>query len=328
MINGNDSYNNKYSNKIERLLIENKDKNYLRNFVNFLGSKLSISTKYDYLFYVITFINYIKKEPKDLLLDDYTDFLSTLTNHVPSYQISVYSGIKKFSNYLFISGKTEKDYMQYISRPDPTEKQTTIEKREKGYLTKKEIHKLINSVENGYGSNKAIAKQHEWKSRDLLIILLMLNTGMRCSAIYKIDINNIDLDNCIIKVTEKRGKVQEYLFPELLKKYIYSWLNKRKELLENSDEVALFVSNQKRRMDQASIYRVVKKYSSVIENKNISPHKLRATYGTQLYEKTKDVYFVQSCMGHSNPKTTELYIRGQKDNNRKQASVIMSDIIF
>ena len=81
-------------------------------------------------------------------------------------------------------------------------------------------------------------------------------------------------------------------------------------------------------MDQSSISRVVKKYASEISNKNITPHKLRATYGTQLLKATNDIYFVQDCMGHSNPKTTELYIRGQKQENRKKASEIMSKIVM
>ena len=79
-------------------------------------------------------------------------------------------------------------------------------------------------------------------------------------------------------------------------------------------------------MDSTSIYNVVKKYSKNINGKNITPHKLRATYGTQLYNETGDIYFVQDCMGHSNPKTTELYVRDKKEN-RKKASDIMAKMI-
>lgn len=81
-------------------------------------------------------------------------------------------------------------------------------------------------------------------------------------------------------------------------------------------------------MDQRTISRIVEKYACNIEGKHITPHKLRATYGTQLYAATKDLYFVQSCMGHSNPATTELYIRGQKNSSRQTASELMSNITF
>ena len=59
-----------------------------------------------------------------------------------------------------------------------------------------------------------------------------------------------------------------------------------------------------------------------IDGKNITPHKLRATYGTQLYNKTGDIYFVQECMGHSNPKVTELYVRDKKENTKRAGDIM------
>ena len=74
------------------------------------------------------------------------------------------------------------------------------------------------------------------------------------------------------------------------------------------------------------MYLLIKKYSAGIDGKNITPHKLRATYGTQLYNKTGDIYFVQDCMGHHSPKTTENYVREKKQNTKK-ASDIMSKLM-
>ena len=113
--------------------------------------------------------------------------------------------------------------------------------------------------------------------------------------------------------------------PDELVYDIEEWLSIRAKEIKD-DEQALFISNRRRRMDQLSISNVVKKYSKVIEDKHITPHKLRATYGTQLYNETGDIYFVQECMGHSNPKTTELYVRGKK-KNMKKASDIMSKML-
>ena len=79
-------------------------------------------------------------------------------------------------------------------------------------------------------------------------------------------------------------------------------------------------------MDQKSISRIVKKYSSEITNKNITPHKLRATYGTQLLKETNNIYFVQECMGHSNVATTQIYVEPKTDNKEK-ALEIMSKIM-
>ena len=254
--------------------------------------------------------------------------MNTIEDKASSYQIVVYSSLKKLSKYLYVSEKCNKDYMQDIPRPKPVESVETRQKRENGYLEKREIKHYLNTVKEGIGSGKAKSFQKTWKDRDLLIILLFLNTGMRCSALYKLDIDNIDLENNKITVVEKRNKIQEYIISDEIKEYIITWLKLREKILNGIDESALFISNRKQRMNQIGIARVVEKYASNIEGKHITPHKLRATYGTQLYAATKDLYFVQSCMGHSNPKTTELYIRGQKDSSRQTASELMSKITF
>ena len=108
--------------------------------------------------------------------------------------------------------------------------------------------------------------------------------------------------------------------------YVVQWLNKRTELLNGKKEDALFISNRRERMDYQSVYVLVKKYADNIKDKNITPHKLRASFGTALYDSTKDVYFVQKMMRHSSPKVTEQYIRGQEDGNSQKAADIMSKI--
>lgn len=325
---GTEEYELKYKNKIDKMIQNNPDKPYLKGFYNFMGSRLSISTKYDYIYYVVSFIDSNNKNIKDLDLDDYTNFLSQIEDRTSSYQISVYSGLKKFAKYLLASKKTDDNPMNHIDRPKFIEKDTTIAKREIGYLDKREIKKYLSTARNGVGTSRAKARQENWKERDLLIILLLLSTGMRCSALYKLDLDSIDFNNKVLTSNEKGNKVRTYDLSDELIDDINNWLEKRKEILEDIQENALFISNQKSRMDQKSISRIVKKYSSDITNKNITPHKLRATYGTQLLKETNDIYFVQECMGHSNPKTTELYIRGEKNGNSKKASDIMSKILM
>ena len=72
---------------------------------------------------------------------------------------------------------------------------------------------------------------------------------------------------------------------------------------------------------------MVKKYCEGATEKKISPHKLRATYGTNLYDKTKDINLVQTQMGHSSPQVTALYIRTDKNEKSKQAADIMASFI-
>lgn len=327
-MNGKEIYEDKFIQKTYNIIKDNTDKPYLKGFYNYMGNSLSCSTKYNYIYFVVTFMNSNGKNVEELDFDDYTEFLAGIGNATSSYQIGVYSGLKKFAKYLVASRKTDYNPMDHIERPKFKEKEETIAKREKGYLEKKEIKKYLSTVKSGVGSDRAKAKQEPWKERDLLIILLFLNTGMRCSALFKLDVDSIDLENKTLTVTDKGDKIKQSVLSDELIEHVKMWLTNRELLLDGKSENALFISNERTRMCQKSISRVVSKYAADINGKNISPHKLRATYGTQLLEATGNIYFVQKCMGHANPSTTELYIRGQNNDNESKASDIMSRLTF
>ena len=327
-MNGNIEYENKYQSKIDCLLSSN---NKLYGFYSFIGDK-SISTIYNYLLHINGFLLYVGNKPLNQLnIDDFSGYMMKIQRNrkgeksTSSYRIAAYSSLKKYGKYLVASNQLDKNPMDYIDRPKPIESQKTISKREIGYLSKKEIPKYIASVKHGAGNSLSKSRQKNWKERDLAIVQLFLNTGIRCSALMKIDIDSIDFNKQVLTVTDKESSVNEYELSSELIDIINEWMIKRQDILNGRQENALFISNRKTRLDQVSIYRIVNKYAEVINGKHITPHKLRATYGTQLYEATKDVYFVQNCMKHSNPKTTELYIRGTK-NQTKTASDIMKNL--
>lgn len=328
-MNGVETYTSKIENRIENLIEENEyDMLYLRGFYYFIKDSLTESSSYKYIGHIIRFINNIDKEIANIDIDDYLYYLGKVNQgKSSSYQITVYSALKKFSEYLYISKKNNTNGMEYIKRPKFKESEQTIKKREIGYLNRGEIKTYINTIKTGIGSDIAKARQKKWKERDLAIVLIFLTTGIRCSALYKLDISNINFEKHMLMVTDKGNKVIEYLLDFEVEKIIKEWLVKRNELEIDKDDNALFVSNMKKRMSVEAISLIVKKYSVTIEGKHISPHKLRATYGTQLYNETHDIRFVQSCMNHNSPKTTELYIRGNQDTDKKRAAQIVSKFL-
>lgn len=324
---GNIEYEIKYQNKIDGLLAEEPR---LCGFYSFIGDK-SISTIYNYLLHVNGFLKFTNKDTNKLNIDDFSGYMMRIQKNqkgeksTSSYRIAVYSALKKYGKYLKISNQLTDNPMNYIDRPKPIETQKTIEKREIGYLTKEEIPQYILTVEDGVGTTKMKSQQKTWKERDIAIILLFLNTGIRSSALMKIDVDDIDFVNNILIVTDKESLVSKYELSDELIEVINSWMVKREEILQGKNVDALFISNRKQRIGFRSVYTIVNKYDKNILGKHITPHKLRATYGTQLYEETGDVYFVQKCMHHKNPKTTELYIRGH-NNQTKIASEIMKEL--
>lgn len=325
---GEQEYKNQYESKIKRILKDNKDKDYIEGFYYYTcSSNLNgLSSSYNYLLSVLRFLSNRGKDIDKLNLDDYTIYMNMIQDKSSSYKITTYSALKKFSEYLYATKRNELNPMQYISRPKKKESIETKEKRDKGYLTKNEIKKYINTVNNGSGSSRAKARQEQWKERDLAIITLLLDTGLRCSGLYKLDLSSIDLENHILITVEKGGKIKKEKISENVIHVLFNWIVKREMILDGKEEDALFISNRKERLTQKGISDVVKKYAKQFDNKNITPHKLRATYATSLYNASKDIKFVKRKMGHSNISTTELYIRGQEEEYDPSAE-IMGNII-
>lgn len=317
-----------YQNKIE-IMISHKLEDYpeLNGFINYLSNMGSLTTNYNYLIHVIKFLKATKKTNIELTMDDYTMYLATLKNKTNGYQRCAYFALKRYSEYLLYSGKTNNNPMEKVSAPKNIESIKTKEKREKAFLTKEEVNEIFVNLKFGVGSDQAKLKQEKWKERDTAIILLFLSTGIRCSALYKLDVNNINWEESTLTVMDKGSKVHKYILPNKAMKALQQWMDKRTKLLGDRREEALFISKNRNRLCQCSISNLVQKYTFDIEGKHITPHKLRATFGTHLYNETRDIKFVQDQMGHSNPKTTELYIRGNKDADRRKASDIMSKFL-
>ena len=62
-------------------------------------------------------------------------------------------------------------------------------------------------------------------------------------------------------------------------------------------------------------------YSRLVTTvKNITPHKLRSTYGTTLYQETGDIYLVADVLGHKDVNTTKKHYAAQADSRRRMAA--------
>ena len=323
---GNQELNLKYINLIENS-IKNEDP-VIRNFSYYI-SNLSITTRYQYIKNVIRFYNFTRKDPSEIVLNDFSMYLSKIkytedgSETTSSYRIEVYSALKKFCKYLFYSDIIENNYMEAVERPKAIESQKTIDKRKISYLNENEIRKYIKNV-NEKNNNKEKNPSKRWSFRDRSITKIFLSTGIRCSALVKMDVDDVDFEKKTICVTDKGGKVNEFSLPDNVLDDLKIWMKYRnKMIIEDSN--ALFISKYRKRMSSNAVSDVVKKYGEDI--KHLSPHKLRASYGTLLYEKTGDIHAVQKCMGHKSPNTTQIYIRENSDYYKEKAKNIIEKIL-
>lgn len=312
-MNGIEAYDYSYEKMISNSIKGNED---LEGFRDFLYTK-SLSSTNNYINVVKGFLRYVGKKPSELKFHDFAKYMRIKKEGTTSsYQINIYHALKRYSQYLYVSGEIPNDFMQSLDRPAAKESMKTIEKRQNAFLTREEMNMYVDAIKREYDP--------QIRTRNMAIVMILLTTGIRCSALYKLDVSDVNLSDQTIHVTDKGSHARICYFSDECKNALWKWLNERGNY--NPVDDALFINpTNGKRMCQKTISRVIKRYNFAVPNKQLSPHKLRATYGTQVYESTRDIYFTQECMGHSSPTTTERYIRGQ-ENQTKRAAGIVGDI--
>ncbi|MDO4307746.1 MAG: tyrosine-type recombinase/integrase [Eubacteriales bacterium] len=160
------------------------------------------------------------------------------------------------------------------------------------------------------------------KERDLALVTLLLGTGIRVSECVGLDVEDIDFKNNGIKVTRKGGNEMVVYFGPEVEKALKKYLEVREGITPLAGhEHALFYSAQRRRIGVQAVENLVKKYArEVTTTKKITPHKLRSTYGTALYQETGDIYLVADVLGHKDVNTTRKHYAALDDNRRRQAA--------
>ena len=187
-----------------------------------------------------------------------------------------------------------------------------------------EVALLLDYIEHGgddlTGQKKVYYEKN--KDRDLALVTLLLGTGVRVSECVGLDIEDVDFKNNGIKVTRKGGnEVVVYFGPEV-EKALKNYLEVRKNIIPvEGHEHALFYSTQRKRIGVQAVENLVKKYArQVTTTKKITPHKLRSTYGTALYQETGDIYLVADVLGHKDVNTTKKHYAALDDSRRRQAA--------
>lgn len=225
------------------------------------------------------------------------------------------SSLKTFYNYFYKNEMIKNNPAALVSMPKLHEKEIIR-------LDPDEVALLLDFVENGDGLTEKQREYHKKnKVRDLAIMTLLLGTGLRVSECVGLDIQDVDLKNDGLKVHRKGGKEVIVYFGDEVHDAIVDYLDERKKLIPvQGDENALFLSMQNKRIGVRTIENMVKKYSGLVTSlKHITPHKLRSTYGTNLYRETGDIYLVADVLGHSDVNTTRKHYAAIQEDRRRSA---------
>lgn len=189
-------------------------------------------------------------------------------------------------------------------------------------LTPDEVVRFLDTVQ--YGSKNFSWKQESYlektRERDYMMIVLMLSTGIRVSELVGLNCSDVYLSECRIVVRRKGGSIANIYLSDEAHDALEDYLKYRDTLKLDKNNDILFLSMQNKRIGVQSVENIVKKYAKAAGiEKKITPHKLRKTYGTELYKETGDIYLVASSLGHSSVETTTRHYAVQDELNKIEA---------
>ncbi|MBQ9943480.1 MAG: tyrosine-type recombinase/integrase [Clostridia bacterium] len=262
-------------------------------------------------------------------IEGYQDFLSQyyVTNEesgdshvVQNHELGIMRklcSLRSLFEYMFKNGFVEANIATLVSLPKVHEKPILR-------LEADEMKKMLDAVYTGDGLSDHQKKVSEnTKKRDLAIILTFLGTGIRVSECVGINLDDIDMENKAFVVTRKGGDQSMLYMPDTVAEAIEDYLRERLEIIPvEGHENALFLSLQRKRITQRAVQNLVKKYALIAAplKKRISPHKLRSTFGTNLYEETGDIYLVADVLGHTDVNTTRKHYAAMTDQHKREAA--------
>lgn len=291
-------------------------------------------TKKRYMMYIEQFMDYLaehgknpsnismykKMKPSDI--NEYLDYIryrkvnGKIVENGDSIRAAKYYAISNFFDFLVNEEYIDNNPCSRV-KPPKDRKQHEVVK-----MTADEVSEVKEKILDGYGSHKQQMFNEKWKYRNLAIITLGCQTGLRATALSEINMEDINFEELCITVTEKGNITRPCYISQKTAEVLKKWIKDRENLMVGFDDCnALFISNRRVRIAPCSIGLMLKNVTSDLD-KNITPHKMRSTCATTLYSETHDIYLVSEVLGHKNISNTKRYTESSKEDKRRAADIL------
>ncbi|HUU75634.1 MAG TPA: site-specific tyrosine recombinase/integron integrase [Methanoregulaceae archaeon] len=223
-------------------------------------------------------------EVAPVMISDYLSFMTSIRTYKPKTLHRIISTLSSFYRFLYSQGAIP-------SNPAPGVERPKIKDQELRYLKHSQVLRLIDSIED---------------DRDRLIVRTIYATGVRVSELCGINIEDIDFEDETIRVRGKGGKIRIVFVDR-------ETLDEMDKFIGNRIEGPLFLGQQGHNISTRSVQHIFKKYAP----EGITPHKIRHSYASELYRRSKNLRVVQENLGHTSIKTTEIYLHTDLDERKK-----------
>lgn len=320
---------------------------FASDYFRAMESTTSTKTRLSYAYDIRVFFRFLIESNPQFKTYETTDFKPEDLNRLEAFDIEEYKEYLKLYQKEESTGTVDvtngelgmkrkmsaiRSFFAYYYRYEVIDKNPTVlvdmpKLHEKSIirLDADETARLLDFIEHGGDELTGQKKRYyeKTKERDLAIVTLLLGTGLRVSECVGLDINDVDFNNNGVKVTRKGGSEMVVYFGPEVEKALKDYINGSRKLVDPQEghERALFYSTQRKRIGVGAVENLVKKYAQqVTPMKKITPHKLRSTYGTSLYQETGDIYLVADVLGHKDVNTTRKHYAAQDEQRRRAAA--------
>lgn len=275
-----------------RNIISNITDESTKDFLEYLKyeRRVSVNTVDSYGENLLLLKNYTNKDLISLKKEDIKDFLDNVeaTARTKAHYLTVFNS---FYKYLVFMDKIKSNPCDGIKAPK-------LEKKLPTYLTNEEIAKLFNI---------RLTKPVDYRNKAILEV--MYATGARISEVINLELNQIDFEECIIRVVGKGKKERIIPLDDVAIEALDNFINNyRPFLIKNETCNYVFLNKNGEKISRQMIFKILKNLANKAGiTKEISPHTLRHSFASNLLNNGADLRVIQELLGHENLETTEIY---------------------
>lgn len=319
-----------------RKKVEGRDEAIAEYFENLLASSVSAGTIQNYVGAILRFDDYTRKNfghsCANASSKETVQFFRTLQSKVDqegkvvqasySRQASTWCALNNFFKYLQEAEYREKNPMALIKKPSQNK-----DKPKRYFFTPDELKCLMDAAKRKVDEQTTPRK---WASaiRNYTILTLLCHSGMRVSPALNIDLADIDWKNKTVDIMEKRDRYYKYSMRDTVFEAML-WWNSTRHILTygRNDCSAFFVGLEGKRLTTQVFAQWLETLEiELVGDRHLAPHKLRASFATNLIKEVKDINLVKQAMHHTSINTTQIYLVDSNEAE-EQASAVMESLL-
>jgi len=273
--------------------MRNRVEQYKNYLINQAKSSNTISSYVSDLNHFFTLHDEISRDS----IIKYKEEISSLSSSSINRKLS---SLKSFNEFLFMLGLIDsvkiikRDFVKIQSKGNPTD------------VTESQVSEFLDKVNSKYSLHRV---------RNIAIVFLIANTGIRREEITNLKLRNLDLVNGELKLIGKGDKERTVLLNDVAIKVINDYLKIREKHKFASSQY-IFLTERSEKLNKDTVNYI---FNSYCDGDKIRPHSMRHNWATSTQEQgILTLPELQDQLGHSSISTSGKYCHARKENIKKK----------